>query len=85
MPGVYPDPVDVIDPTNDWILISTVAPVPPPPSRVMVGLVSYPSPTVANVAVPTLPVASSNVRVIDAAEVGVPDIVTVGIFLYPKP
>jgi hypothetical protein len=81
VPGVYPDPVEVIDPVNDWMLTSTVPPVPPPPSRVIVGLVSYPSPTPDNTAVPILPVASSNVRVIDAAEVGVPDITTVGIFL----
>ena len=58
------------------MLRSIVAPVPPPPS---------PSPPTCSVAVPILPVASSNVRAIAAAAVGVPDITTVGRFLYPKP
>ena len=63
----------------------TVAPVPPPPSNVTVGLLSYPSPTTSSVREPILPVCSSNAPVIVPATVGFPDMVIVGRFLYPKP
>ena len=49
------------------------------------GLVSNPSPAASNDKLEILPVCSSNVGVIVAAVVGVPLILTVGIFLYPKP
>ena len=51
----------------------------------MVGADSYPSPAAANVRDAILPDVSSNSGVMVAGVVGLPLIVIVGRFLYPKP
>ena len=58
---------------------------PPPPTNVIVGALSYPSPAESNVNEDNLPVVSSNTGVITAAVVGSPLRVMVGMFLYPNP
>ena len=88
VPGTYPDPVAVIDPTSDWTFTPRTAAAPPPPSRLRVGLDSYPSPGVSNVKDASLPLCSSMVKVNVAANVGACPtgvIFKVGKFLYPKP
>ena len=63
MPGVYPEPLDVIFPVTDWISTVTVAPVPPPSAISIVGAVSYPAPAESKVILAILPVCSSNTGV----------------------
>ena len=91
VPAVYPDPLAVIDPVSDCTSTVIVAPCPPPPSIETVGVVSYPAPALSKVRDDNLPVCSSNTGVTAAGVVGSSAgefavvMLTIGIFLYPKP